>query len=185
MTERPRPPLPEVWLRGPLPDVEPVLQPAAHALLQAGEDIAEAVSDLTVEQLWVRPGGAASAGFHLRHIAGSIDRLLAYVRGEQLGASQRKALAVEREPGDPPAEVTELVRQATSAIASALVLIRETTLKTAAEPRSVGRAQLPSTVGGLLFHIAEHTQRHTGQLITTAKIVRGLGLPGAERASGT
>lgn len=180
MSERAAAPPPEVWLRGPLPDVAPPLQPAAHALMQSAEDIAKAGADLTIEELWVRPGGAASAGFHLRHIAGSIDRLLAYARGEPLSSAQRKALAVEREPGDPPASAADLVRQATSAIDFALHAIRATSAVVAAEPRTVGRAQLPSTVGGLLFHIAEHTQRHTGQLITTAKIVRGLGL-GSDR----
>lgn len=175
MSERSDVPLPEAWLRGPLPNVATVLQPAAHALIQSAEDIGRAASDLTTDQLWTRPGGAASAGFHLRHIAGSIDRLLAYSRGEQLSEAQRKALATEREPGNPPAESPALVLQATAAIERALATIRETTAELASEPRGVGRANLPSTVGGLLFHIAEHTQRHTGQLITTGKIVRGLG----------
>lgn len=167
---------PEVWLRGPLPDVAPQLMPAAHALMQSAEDIAAAAAGLTTEELWVKPGGAASAGFHIRHIAGSIDRLLTYVRGELLNEAQRKALATEREPGDPPATAEELIRQAHAAIEQALNVIRATTPEAALEPRGVGRAQLPSSVGGLLFHIAEHTQRHTGQLITTAKIVRGLGV---------
>lgn len=169
-------PLPEVWLRGPIPSVAAPLQPAAHALVQAAEDIAGAATGLSTDELWVCPGGAASAGFHLRHIAGSIDRLLAYTRGEQLSDAQRRTLASEREPGDPPADAESLILGATGAIESALGMIRATTAATAAEARAVGRARLPSTVGGLLFHIAEHTQRHTGQLITTAKIVRGLGL---------
>jgi uncharacterized damage-inducible protein DinB len=176
MTERAPSPPPEVWLRGPLAGVVPSLQPAAHALLQASEDIARVSSGLTVEELWVRPGGAAAAGFHLRHIAGSIDRLLAYARGEQLSEAQRKALVTERDPGTPPADAASLVRMAATAIDSALAQIRATSADAALEPRQVGRAKLPSTVGGLLFHIAEHTQRHTGQLITTAKIVRGLDL---------
>ena len=169
-------PLPEVWLRGPLPDVIPVLQPAAHALLQSAEDIERTAASLTIDELWTRPGGAASAAFHLLHIAGSIDRLLTYARGEQLDEVQRKALAAEDEPGDPPADAHALARQATSSIGRALDAIRAATSNSIGEPRGVGRANLPSTLGGLLFHIAEHTQRHTGQLITTGKIVRGLGL---------
>ena len=169
-------PLPEVWLRGPLPDVAPQLQPAAHALMQSAEDIEAAAKGLTTDQLWVKPGGAASAGFHIRHIAQSIDRLLTYARGELLDEQQRGALAVERDPGDPPASAEALIRQARGAIQAALEVIRATSADSALERRSVGRAQLPSSVGGLLFHIAEHTQRHTGQLITTAKIVRGLGV---------
>lgn len=176
MPERAPSPPPEVWLRGPVTDVAPSLQPAAHALLQASEDIARVSSGLTVQELWVRPGGAAAAGFHLRHIAGSIDRLLAYARGEPLSEAQRKALVTERDPGTPPADAAALVRMAATAIDSALAQLRATSADAALEPREVGRAKLPSTVGGLLFHIAEHTQRHTGQLITTAKIVRGLGL---------
>ncbi len=176
MSERNTSPLPEVWLRGPLPGVIPVLQPAAHALLQSAEDIERVTDPLTVDELWVRPGGAASAGFHLQHITGSIDRLLTYARGEQLDEVQRKALAEEGIPGDPPARAPILARRAVSSIARALDAIRATTSDSAAEPRGVGRGNLPSTVGGLLFHIAEHTQRHTGQLITTGTIVRGLGL---------
>ena len=173
--------MPEVWLRGPLPDVAPSLQPAAHALMQAAEDIARAAAGLTTDELWVRPGGAASAGFHLRHIAGSIDRLLAYARGEPLSDAQLAALRGEREAREPPESATQLVHLASSAIDTAIATIRATTAESAATPRAVGRAQLPSTVGGLLFHIAEHTQRHTGQLITTARIVRGLGVAAVAR----
>lgn len=165
-------PLPEAWLRGPLPNVAGPLQPAAHALVQAAEDIAAAATPLTIDELWQRPGGAASAGFHLRHIAGSIDRLLAYAHGNPLSDGQREALRSEGVPGDPRADAASLILHATAAIEAALDAIRTTTADAAAEPRTVGRAALPSTLGGILFHIAEHTQRHTGQLITTAKIVR-------------
>ena len=84
---------PEPWLRGPVPGIPTLLQPVAHAFLLAMEDIEVAVSDLTVDQLWLEPGGAASPGFHLVHLAGSTDRLLTYARGEALSASQRAALA--------------------------------------------------------------------------------------------
>jgi uncharacterized damage-inducible protein DinB len=171
----PAAPLPEVWLRGALPGIAAPLQPAAHALLQSAEDIASAATGLTIDELWTRPGGAASAGFHLRHIAGSIERLLTYARGEQLNDRQRESLRVEREPGDPPADAESLILHATGAIEAALSTLGTTSVDAIAEPRTVGRAALPSTVGGILFHIAEHTQRHTGQLITTARIVRALG----------
>jgi uncharacterized damage-inducible protein DinB len=172
MTDSSPAPLPEAWLRGPLPGVAGPLQPAAHALVQAAEDIAAAATPLTTDELWRRPGGAASAGFHLRHIAGSIDRLLAYSRGEQLSERQREALRIEGEPGDLPDDAASLILQATAAIEAVLDAIRTASADAAAEPRTLGRAALPSTLGGILFHIAEHTQRHTGQLITTAKIVR-------------
>jgi uncharacterized damage-inducible protein DinB len=172
-------PLPEAWLRGPLPGIARELQPAAHALVQAAEDLARAAADLTVDELWMRPGGAASAGFHLRHIAGSIDRLLTYARGDALDARQRAALAAERDPGNPPDDAQQLILQATAAIEEALFVLRATRAEDLTDARAIGRARLPSTVAGILFHIAEHTQRHTGQLVTTAKIVRGPNHPHA------
>jgi uncharacterized damage-inducible protein DinB len=167
---------PEAWLRGPLPGVHPLLLPAAHALVQAGEDIERAAAGLATEELWVKPGGAASVGFHLRHVAGSIDRLLTYARGTGLDEHQREALAVEGSPGEPPADAATLIRDAAAAIEQALDQLRATDAASLHESRAVGRAALPTTVLGLLFHVAEHTQRHTGQIITTSKIVRGLGL---------
>jgi len=166
--------LPEVWLRGPLRGVPPLLMPAAHCLLQCREEIIDAAAGLTVSELWTTPGGAASAGFHLRHIAGSLDRLLTYARGAQLDGAQMAALRAEREPGDPPDTASTLVDAAQAAISSAVDVIRSTNDADLMLPRIVGRAGLPSNVLGLLFHAAEHTHRHTGQLVTTAKIVRGM-----------
>jgi uncharacterized damage-inducible protein DinB len=166
----------EAWLRGPLEGVDPLLMPAAHALVQASEDIERAASGLTIGELWVKPGGAASLGFHLRHVAGSIDRLLTYARGERLNTAQRAFLAAEQDAGEPAADAATLVRDAQAAIAVALSVLRSTPSSALLEPCTVGRAALPTNVLGLLVHIAEHTQRHTGQVITTAKIVRGLGL---------
>lgn len=165
----------EVWLRGPLEGFDAIVMPAAHALLQSAEDIERAASPLTVDELWSKPGGAASVGFHLTHLAGTIDRLLTYACGEQLDEAQRAALVAERAPGTPPAHAAELIQAAQRAIQHAVQVLRETPPDSLFEPREVGRAKLPSTVWGLLFHVAEHTQRHTGQVITTAKIVRGLG----------
>jgi hypothetical protein len=164
----------EAWLRGTLPDVSLLLTPAAHALIQAAIDIERAAAPLTAKEVWSTPGGAPSAGFHLRHVAGSIDRLLTYARGRQLGAEQLRELSIESSPGAPPSESLMLVGTATARIEDALQALRSTPDELLAEPRTVGRARLPSTVFGLLFHIAEHTQRHTGQIITTARIVRGL-----------
>jgi uncharacterized damage-inducible protein DinB len=162
--------LPEVWLRGPVAGVSPLLMPAAHCLLQCREEIAVA-SALSVERLWTRPAGAASAGFHLRHIAGSIDRLLTYARGAQLERHQMAALRAEGEPGDPPQAAASLVAAAQLAIDVAVDVLRATRDTDLMAARSVGRAALPSNVFGLLFHIAEHTHRHTGQLVTTTRIV--------------
>ena len=171
----------EAWLRGPLEGVDRVLMPAAHALVQSREEITAAASGLNAAELWGRPGGAASIGFHLRHIAGSIDRLLSYARGQQLTDSQRAALAAEKSD-EPSASAEMLIAQVSTAIDRGLVALRTADPATLHDPRGVGRAALPSTVYGLLCHIAEHTTRHAGQIVTTAIVVRGLE---AVRAAGT
>src|SRR5262245_51468882 len=163
---------PEVWLRGPLPDYIDELQPVAHSLLQVREEL-EGVVSLTATQLWKRPGGAASIGFHLKHLAGSLDRLTTYAVGKPLSVSQYEYLAAEEHQQVQTAEV--LVRQAQAAIDRALDHVRRTPLCTLDESREVGRHRLPSTVLGLLFHAAEHAQRHSAQIITTAKVVRAIG----------
>ncbi|HET7563852.1 MAG TPA: DinB family protein [Gemmatimonadaceae bacterium] len=165
--------LPEVWLRGPLDGFDPIVMPAAHALLQSAEDLERAASLLTRDELWARPGGAASVGFHLQHVAGTIDRLLTYARGEQLDAAQLAALKAEKDPGAHASDADALIAGAVRAIQRAVETLRDTPRDSLFEKRFVGRKQLPTTVWGLLFHIAEHTQRHTGQVITTSKIVRG------------
>ena len=166
---------PEPWLRGPVPDVPPLLQPVAHALMQAVQDVRRVVTPLDTGTLWVRPGGAASVGFHVRHAAGALDRLFTYARGETLSAEQRTALmretaAEEQGRGSAP----ELVAAFEAQVERAMAQLRATREDILTEGREVGRARLPSTVLGLLFHAAEHTQRHVGQTITTAKIARGL-----------
>ena len=167
---------PEPWLRGPVPDVPPLLQPVAHALLQAVEDVRRVVLPLGRDVLWARPAGAASVGFHVRHAAGSLDRLFTYARGEPLSDDQRAALRRETaaEPQGSPS-AADLVAAFEAQVERALTQLRETREDRLTDRREVGRAKLPSTVLGLLFHAAEHTQRHVGQTITTAKIVTGSG----------
>lgn len=163
---------PEVWLRGALPGVPPLLQPVAHSLLQCREEVRGSLGGLMPAELWARPGGAASAGFHARHAAGSLDRLLTYARGEQLSTAQRDALDAEGAPDLAADAASRLAASFDEAIDRALRQVRDTAEHRLLEARAVGRAQLPSTVIGLLFHAAEHTQRHCGQLATTVKIVR-------------
>ena len=165
----------EAWLRGPVRGVDPWLMPVAHALVQIREDLAAVAEGLTAEQLRARPGGAASVEFHLRHVAGSIDRLLTYARGEILSEAQRRAAAAEGTSGD--ADPAALVAALAASVETALSQLRSTDPKTLLDTRTVGRAALPSTVLGLLFHAAEHAQRHTGQAIATAKVVRALTSP--------
>lgn len=165
---------PEPWLCGPLDDVSPLTMPAAHALAQSRGDIEVHASNLTDSEVWLKPNGSPSVGFHLRHIAGSIDRLLAYTAGRSLTDEQFRYLGSEGLPGEPPLDTESLISSAQLKIDEALQVIRSIPDDMLFEPRVVGRAHLPTNVFGLLFHIAEHTQRHTGQLITTARIVRGM-----------
>ena len=165
--------LPEPWLRGPVPGIPLLLQPAAHAFIMAREDVDAAVAGLTPEQLFVEPGGAASLGFHLVHLSGSTDRLLTYARGERLSDSQKAALALERTVADVRPPVAEMLAAWHGTVTSALAQLAATPEAVLLEPRTVGRAQLPSSVLGLLFHAAEHASRHTGQVVTTAKLLRG------------
>ena len=169
---------PEVWLRGPLPDVTPLLQPAAHALLQCAEEMRETLPTLTDAQLRARPGGAASIAYHVVHALGSLDRLYGYARGEPLSAAQLEVLAAEKRVNDEPADGGALAERFAAGVERALAQLRATPADALTAPREVGRQRLPSTVIGLLFHGAEHTQRHTGQVATTARVVRGLA-PGA------
>jgi uncharacterized damage-inducible protein DinB len=162
----------EAWLEGPIEGVDPILMPIAQALVQVGRDV-ERLAELAPETVWARPGGAASVGFHLKHVVGVLDRLLTYARGQTLTAEQQAALRAEGEPGDPPKDAVALVAEARAALERALAQVRATPREALLEPRGVGRKQLPSTVLGLLHHAAEHAVRHAGQALTTARILRG------------
>ena len=163
---------PEPWLRGPIEGVSEALQPVAHAFIAAREDVVAPLAGLSAAQLWAQPGGAASIGFHLMHLAGATDRLLTYARGSALNDQQKAALGAERHPAEPRPTADELLKGWDAAVERALKQIGETKDADLGTARLIGRAQLPSTVRGLLFHAAEHATRHVGQIITTAKIVR-------------
>lgn len=165
--------LPEVWLRGPVDGYAAHLQPVVHALLQVREEVAQNAADLSTDELWARPGGAGSIGFHLRHIAGATDRLLTYARGEALSADQIAWLKGEGSPGETLPTAAETIAVAQAGIDRALEQVRGTAVATLLEARSVGRAKLPTTVIGLVFHAAEHASRHAGQIATLRKVVRG------------
>jgi uncharacterized damage-inducible protein DinB len=165
-------PQPEPWLRGPVANISALLQPAAHAFMMSIEDCEAAVHDLSANLLWVEHQGAASIGFHLRHLVGATDRLLTYARGETLSPTQKTALVSERAPGDAPPPAASLLDAWRSGVDRALAQLAATPEAALLDFRGVGRAQLPSNVLGLLFHAAEHASRHTGQVVTTAKILR-------------
>jgi len=164
---------PEVWLRGPVPGIPGPLQPVAHALLQSMEDAERLTADLDADLLWTSPGGAATVGFHLRHMAGSLDRLLTYARGEALTDEQRAGLAEEKKD-DPDLSAEQMIGTLRAAIERALAQLRATSTEELDAHRAVGLARHPSTVRGLLCHAGEHTARHAGQISTTVRVLQGL-----------
>jgi len=160
--------LAEPWLKGTLTEVPAVFRAVLHALELAKEDIERWCEGLTDEQLDARPAGIAPLAFHVRHIARSIDRLLTYAEGRQLDDQQIAALNTELNSG---ATRGELFYEFAEALDHAAARIRALIPAQLDEPRKVGKRALPTTVGGLLVHVADHTQRHVGQAVTTAKIV--------------
>jgi uncharacterized damage-inducible protein DinB len=162
----------DLWLKGSVAGVPPALQPAAHALLQTAEDVRHALEGFPEDHVWITPGGAASIGFHLIHLVGATDRPCTAARGETLTDAQKAARAAEKTTPSPTPPLATLVDRAAAALQSAVDQLRATDPATLDEPRPMGRAGLPTTVGGLLFHAGEHAQRHAGQIVTTAKILR-------------
>ena len=161
----------EWWQRGPVDGVPAVLQPVAHILLQVRESVVEIVEPLTEQQWNARPAGVASAAFHVRHIAGVIDRLFTYARGNAL--SEEQFAAIKAEGRELRAVDVAAVLDALSArVDAAVAELRTIDVTTLGDFRGVGRAQLPSTVIGCLVHGAEHAMRHVGQLSVTARIAR-------------
>ena len=169
----------EVWLRGPLPGIPPLLQPVAHALLQAQEEIHQLMEGFPDAKLWERPANAASPGFHLQHIAGVLDRLLTYAAAQPLSGKQLEYLAAEGSPAE-GVQTAALLKSLNAQIAAFLEQLRSVDPATLTDERTVGRKRLPSTVMGLLFHAAEHTMRHTGQLLVTVKVLSSLPAVGPE-----
>ena len=162
----------EWWQRGPIDGVPDVLQPVAHILLQVRESVAELVVGLTETEWNARPAGVASVAFHVRHIAGVIDRLFTYARGDALSDPQRAALAREREPAIRLAEVPVVLADLDARVDAAVAELTSLDPATLGAWRGVGRAQLPSTVIGCLVHGAEHAMRHVGQLSVTVRVVK-------------
>lgn len=163
---------PEVWLRGPLEGTPVLLQPIAHALLQAREEVNELMEGFDAKKLSDRPANVASVGFHLQHLTGVLDRLLTYARGEVLTENQLNSLQKEGTVANTPTTLTALLIAFNAQVDLALAQINATAPESLPEVRKVGRAGIPSTVMGLLTHVAEHTMRHVGQLHVTVKIVQ-------------
>ena len=161
---------PEVWLRGPVEGVPALLQPVAHALLQAQEEIHVLLQDFPADKLWERPAGVASVGFHLQHLTGVLDRLFTYANGQTLSKQQLQYLIAEGAANE-NITAAHLLHAFDLQVTHVLTILKNTDEKTLTEARTVGRNQLPSTLLGLMFHAAEHTMRHTGQLLVTVRVI--------------
>jgi uncharacterized damage-inducible protein DinB len=163
-----KPSLPEPWLRGTLTEVPPIGRGVLHALELAREDAKKWCGVLSDVQMHARPAGLPSVAFQLRHIMGSLDRLLTYAEGRTLSEEQLRALKAE---ASPDGSAKELLAKLEEAISHGSLRVRALASEDYAISRAVGAKRLPTTLGGLLVHIADHTQRHVGQAITTAKVV--------------
>jgi hypothetical protein len=166
----------EVWQRGPIPGITPILQPVAHALLQAREEVELQLNGFPDEMLWLRPAGLASPGFHLQHLSGVLDRVFTYARAEGLQPAQFDRLAEEGKDAGQGYTVGQLLERFSVQVDRAVEQLKNTDPETLGDYRGIGRAGLPSTVIGLLVHGAEHTMRHLGQLIVTAAVLKNGGI---------
>jgi len=160
----------EPWLRGGENDVPAVGRAVLHALQLADEDLRKWCGSLSDVELNARPSGVAAVAFHIRHVARSLDRLLTYAEAKSLSEEQ---MALLRAEADAVATHDELFAELTAALEDAGRRVRALARMNPEEPRTVGKRRLPTTLGGLLVHVADHTQRHVGQAITTSKLVRG------------
>ena len=160
---------PEPWLRGPLAGVHPLIAPVFFSFAQVREDLARFTAGLTTEQVWQRFSAAPSLGFHLKHISGSVDRLTTYLSGKPLTGEQLSYLEQESRPD---ADLRTLIDNIEASLRTAEKVVAQIDPTTLYDARFIGRQRLPSTVIGMIVHLAEHTQRHLGQAITTAQLLR-------------
>ena len=161
----------EPWLRGTHGELDAVRRQVVHALELAGEDVQRWCGGLSDVEMHARPFGIASVAYQLRHMVRSLDRLLTYAEGQALSEAQLAALGEEMMEAGTGAELFADLRAGLEAARARVMAIDPRSYE---EARSVGRKRLPTTVGGLLVHCAEHTQRHVGQAVTTAKVVMGM-----------
>lgn len=164
-------PTTEPWLSGSHAEVPAAGRAVLHALDLALEDLTRWTAGLTDAEIHSEPLGLTPIAFHLRHIARSIDRILTYAEGGELSADQLAALKSEKAGAEP---LAALLAEVQSAFASAAGRVRTLAVANLEAPRAVGRKRLPTSLGGALIHVADHTQRHVGQVVTTAKLLRFL-----------
>jgi len=173
MTTTIAPPQPEPWLRGTYSDLPAVLRAVLHAFDLAQEDIAHWTADLSEAELHATPYGLTSIALHLRHIPRSLDRLLTYAEGNQLSSEQIIEMKTEC---DDSVSRDELFSELNAGLGKAARRVRAFAEADLETPCAIGKKQLPTTIGGLLVHLADHTQRHTGQIVTTARLLKGMRL---------
>lgn len=161
----------EAWQRGPVKSIPALLQPVAHALIQTGEDAEKFTLNIDDDTLWQKPGGVASVGFHLQHITGVLDRLFTYAAGKALNDMQLEFLRKEGNPDNAPIGKDILLYDLQKKVNEVLIILEHTEEASLTEIRYLGRAKIETTKLGLLFHAAEHAQRHIGQLLVTARWV--------------
>jgi uncharacterized damage-inducible protein DinB len=170
----------EPWLRGTYADVPAAGRAVLHALDLAVDDITKWTAGLTDAEVHSQPLGLPSIAFHLRHLARSTDRILTYAEGGQLSADQLGVLKTEQSGEGDPESLATLIAELELSFSNAAGRIRVLAVGNYDTPRGVGRKQLPTSLGGALIHVADHTQRHTGQVVTTAKVVKALRASSAE-----
>jgi uncharacterized damage-inducible protein DinB len=169
----------EPWLRGTHTDVPAAGRAVLHALELSLDDLTKWTAGLTDSEVHAQPLGLTSIAFHLRHIARSTDRILTYAEGGQLSQEQLAALKTEQAGAEQGGEgkqesLAELLAEVEVSFSDAADRIRVLATADLNTPRFVGRKQLPTSIGGAMIHVADHTQRHTGQVVTTAKVIKAL-----------
>lgn len=167
-------PYTEPWLSGTHAEVSAAPRAVLHALELAVEDIRKWTDGLSDTEVHAQPLGLTPVSYHLKHIARSIDRILTYAEGGQINGDQLAALKGESSGAETLNELLAEVDAATGRAADRIRALHDADINTF---RGVGRKQLPTSIGGALIHVADHTQRHVGQVVTTAKVLKALRQP--------
>ena len=162
----------EVWQRGPVENIPALLQPIAHALLQANEELIEIMNNFPEKFLWERPGGVASPAFHLQHLTGVLDRLFTYAKGLALTDEQMYSLSIEGNKEKCPFTLSTMLELFQKQIDLSLNELSNTNTDMLTHKREIGRQKIPTTLIGLYVHAAEHTMRHIGQLLVTVRLIQ-------------
>lgn len=163
----------EVWQRGPIENIPGLLQPIAHTLLQAREELNDIMQYFPENLLWEKPANVASPAFHLQHLTGVLDRLFTYARSQPLNAAQLHSLSIEGSQKETLSSVNELIESFNKQVDVSINELKIINADTLTDSRTIGRKLIPTTLIGLYVHAAEHTMRHIGQLLVTVNMLKG------------